>query len=101
MLTLAHHTNGAITGRVHYLHGVTRADLPDLLPLLGGPAPLDAEHGVITPSVFCFNAKVHGQEVSLADLFAPPPVPKVEVAPGIWAPAGTPLATLNRIDYKD
>lgn len=98
MLTLAHHADGAITGRVCYLDGVTRADLIDLLPVLGGPVPLDAGRGVITESVFCFNARVHGQEVSLAELFA---APRVEVAPGIWAPTGTPLATLDRIDYKD
>lgn len=98
MLTLAHHANGALTGRVHYLDGVTRTDLSDLLPILGGPVPLDAQRGVITESVFCFNARVHGREVPLAELFA---APRVEVAPGIWAPAGTPLATLDRIDYKD
>lgn len=98
MLTLANHADGAITGRVCYLDGVTRADLPALLPVLGGPVPLDAKRGVITESVFCFNARVHGSEVPLAELFA---APRVEVAPGIWAAAGTPLATLNPIDYKD
>lgn len=86
MLTLAHHADGAVTGRVCYLDGVTRADLPDLLPVLGGPVPLDAERGVITESVFCFNARVHGREVPLAELFA---APKVEVTPGVWAAAGT------------
>ena len=98
MLTLAHHANGELTGRVHYLDGVTRADLPELLPILGGPVPIDAQRGVITESVFCFNARVHGTEVPLEQLFA---TPRVEVAPGIWAPAGTPLAMLNPIDYKD
>lgn len=70
MITLAHHADGLCTGRVTYLDGVTRADLPDLLPLLGGPAPLDAARGVVTPSVFAFNSRLPGTEVSLDVLLA-------------------------------
>lgn len=69
MITLAHHTNGLCTGRVAYLDGVTRADLPDLLPLLGGPVPLDAAHGVVTGSVFAFRSRLPGTEVPLGELW--------------------------------
>lgn len=94
MITLAEHKGGQLTGRVAYLE-CTRAELVDLLPLLGGPAPEDIAKGVVTPTVFAYNAKVHGTEVSVESLF------RVEVAPGIWAPYGTVGRELDRLDYKD
>ena len=69
-ITLAHHVDGICTGCVAYLDGVTRADLPDLLPLLGGPVPLDAARGVVSHDVFAFNARIPGTEVPLDELFA-------------------------------
>lgn len=94
MITLAEHKGGQLTGRVAYLE-CTRAELVDLLPLLGGPVPEDTAKGVVTPMVFAYNAKVHGTEVSVESLF------RVEVAPGIWAPYGTVGRELDRLDYKD
>lgn len=94
-LTLAAHANGLCTGRVAYLDGVTRADLPDLLPLLGGPVPLDAARGVVTDSVFAFQSRLPGTEVPLDTLW------KVELAPGVWGyPTGTPIE-LDPRDYRD
>lgn len=69
-ITLAHHADGICTGRVAYLDGVTRAELPDLLLLLGWPVPLDAARGVVSHDVFAFNARIHGTEVPLDELFA-------------------------------
>lgn len=94
MITLAEHKDGQLTGRVAYLE-CTRAELVDLLPLLGGPVPQDIAKGIVTPTVFAYNAKVHGIEVSVETLF------RVEVAPGIWAAYGTPEAALDKLDYKD
>lgn len=94
MITLAEHKDGQLTGRVAYL-GCSRDDLTDLLPLLGGPAPQDISKGIVTPTVFAYNAKVHGQEVAVDALF------RVEVAPGIWAPYGTVGRELDKRDYKD
>lgn len=94
MITLAEHKDGQLTGRVAYLE-CSRDDLTDLLPLLGGPAPQDISKGIVTPTVFAYNAKVHGREVSVDALF------RVEVAPGIWAPYGTVGRELDKRDYKD
>lgn len=94
MITLAEHKDGQLTGRVAYLE-CSREQLTDLLPLLGGPAPQDISKGVVTPTVFAYNAKVHGREVSVESLF------RVEVAPGIWAPYGTVGRELDKRDYKD
>ena len=99
MITLAHHADGVCTGRVAYLDGVTRADLPDLLPLLGCPVPIDAERGIITDSVFAYQCRLSGSEVPLGELFAEP---RVEVAPGIWRPASQAKhVDLDPRDYRD
>jgi len=68
VVTLAEHDGHKLTGRVAYLEGVTREDLPDLLPCLGLPAPLDAAKGVVTDRLFAFRNRIPGEVVSVEDI---------------------------------
>lgn len=68
MITLAEHDSHKLTGRVAYLEGVTREDLPDLLPCLGLPIPLDAAKGIVTDRLFAFSNRIPGEVVSLDEL---------------------------------
>ena len=94
MITLAEHHDNVLTGRVCHMD-CTRPELKHILPMLVGIKPESVDTGVITPTVFAYNARVNGNEVSVIELF------KQEVAPGVWALPGKKTVNLDPRDYKD
>ena len=94
MITLAEHHDNVLTGRVCHMD-CTRDELTHILPMLVGIKPESVDTGVVTPTVFAYNARVNGDEVSVIELF------KQEVAPGVWALPGKKTVNLDPRDYKD
>ena len=68
MITLSEHYDNVLTGRVCHMD-CTRDELTHILPMLVGIKPESVDTGVITPTVFAYNTRVNGDEVSISELF--------------------------------